>query len=616
MRKLFLLLLCFAAMTALFSAPASAQNLGGITTAPIERVSADAQTGYADAASVTSVTATVGVGFTGSTGQTVTYNSTAGPNSLPFFRALAVGAKLTTTGLSSSNLSHTFVLVERLPDAGQRWPFDSSAGRLILAHASVGVQYFDGGFETSHVAAPLNTWVVISWVLDNAAAAGHIFVNGTEAGTGATYAGKALGGTTAILNANDATSSSGSPAGDLAEIVVYDGVLSASDRSAVEQAEGAKYNITVAGGAGGGPTFTPTFAPNSAGFLYPVPGSAGSQGNWFVTPTAAKSINAGAYVRALIGGSATCRVGLNIGTATPYSEVEARLDGGPWQVYTPTVSGIQTWTLTMPPVTTSTTHLLEIVVKSTTETQDRWNTQSTAVQFLGVLLDAGATLVAPQRRKYLVYVFGDSITEGVRTNGFTGIANDTDRNDAAVDYSYRLGELLNAEVVVVGFGGSGVTRGGSGNVAALTSSYGLLWAGQARAFASVPDLVVYNEGANETTATLAVETTAFTTVIGGIGYGSATTYAGLSGTRHLILRPFNGAQAANLPSVAASFGSPNVVYGDTTGLWASTDASDNLHPYAYAHLGNLAPGVAALALPLLRPAAPSSAYRGQIRRGR
>ena len=121
--KTLIFLFALAGLTALVS-PVSAQNLGGITTAPIERVSADAQTGYADGASLTAVTATVGVAFTGSTGQAVTYNSTAGPNSLPFFRSVLAGAKLTTTTLSSANLSHTFVIVERVPDTNKRWPFD------------------------------------------------------------------------------------------------------------------------------------------------------------------------------------------------------------------------------------------------------------------------------------------------------------------------------------------------------------------------------------------------------------------------------------------------------------------------------------------------------------
>lgn len=333
--------------------------------------------------------------------------------------------------------------------------------------------------------------------------------------------------------------------------------------------------------------------PGNAGILY-------SPYNWLVSSSAAKTINAGAYFRTLVHATATCQIGLTIGPAAPYSEVYARLDGGAWQEYIPTAGGPQTWPLTMPKPSTASTHLLEFLIKSTTETQDRWNAQTTAVQFTGLTLDAGGSVSLPAARKYQVLIYGDSITEGVRVNGYTGIPNDTDRNDNTLDYSYKLGELLDAEVGVVGFGATGLTVSGSGNVPALPASYRLLWAGQPRTFSPVPDLVIYNEGTNESGAPLSAMTAALTTVINGIGYaGTPPTSAGLNGTRHLILRPFGGYQAANLSAIAAQLNSPNVVYGDTTGFWAAADASDNLHPYGYAHLGQIAPKVAALALPLL-----------------
>ena len=82
--------------------------------------------------------------------------------------------------------------------------------------------------------------------------------------------------------------------------------------------------------------------------------------------------------------------------------------------------------------------------------------------------------------------------------------------------------------------------------------------------------------------------------------GSANTYAGLSGTRHLILRPFIGRQAENLRAIAASVRNANVVYGDTTGFRTPADAGDGLHSYGYARLGQIAPRVASLAQPLLQ----------------
>jgi hypothetical protein len=50
-------------------------------------------------------------------------------------------------------------------------------------------------------------------------------------------------------------------------------------------------------------------------------------------------------------------------------------------------------------------------------------------------------------------------------------ANDTDHNDASVCWSYHQGPLLGAETGVIGFGATGLSRGGSGNVPVLGVSY-------------------------------------------------------------------------------------------------------------------------------------------------
>lgn len=55
-------------------------------------------------------------------------------------------------------------------------------------------------------------------------------------------------------------------------------------------------------------------------------------------------------------------------------------------------------------------------------------------------IETGGPLVLPRKRPYNVLIYGDSITEGVRTMGYVGIHNDTDRNDAVRDYSYQLCE--------------------------------------------------------------------------------------------------------------------------------------------------------------------------------
>ena len=93
-------------------------------------------------------------------------------------------------------------------------------------------------------------------------------------------------------------------------------------------------------------------------------------------------------------------------------------------------------------------------------------------------------------------VYGDSITEGVLTLGGSQAA-DTDHNDASVVYSYALAALLGTEIGVVGFGATGLSRGGSGGVPALGESWNQLWDGVPRSFSPRPDLILFNEGTND-----------------------------------------------------------------------------------------------------------------------
>ena len=327
--------------------------------------------------------------------------------------------------------------------------------------------------------------------------------------------------------------------------------------------------------------------PNSASLLY-------SPYNWLVGASAAKTINSGAYFRTLLSGTATCKINLTLGTATPYSQAWARIDGGAWQQYIPTSSGSQTWTLSLPSNTTSTVHLLEFVVKSTTLTQDRWNSQTTALQFNGLVIDTNGSASAPGTRKYRVLIYGDSITEGFRVNGSAN-SSDTNDEDALGSYALAVGTLIDAEIGIVAFSGTGISATGNGNVPPLPTTYNLLWSGQSRTFSPVPDLVIYNEGTNDSGNSI---NAAYTGVINGVGT-TGTTFSGFSGTRHLLLRPLNGNQSSNVQQVAAGFSSPAVLYGNTTGFWSTSDSTDNLHPYAYSNLNAIAPGVAALALPLL-----------------
>jgi len=192
-------------------------------------------------------------------------------------------------------------------------------------------------------------------------------------------------------------------------------------------------------------------------------------------------------------------------------------------------------------------------------------------------------------------VYGDSITEGVRALGEQAPL-DTDRNDATVCWSYRLGALLGAETGVVGFGATGAGQGGSGGVPALPISYNQLWDGVPRVFSPRPDLIVLNEGTNDSNNI----TAALVTVVDGL-------MAACPGTPIALLLPFDGAQAACLQQACEWSANPALCHFiDTSGFLNKTlgiDAPLNLHPTGPNDVARIAPQVAARLRPLLFAAA-------------
>ena len=329
------------------------------------------------------------------------------------------------------------------------------------------------------------------------------------------------------------------------------------------------------------PAATPTVFPNNAGFLY-------SPYSWLVGATAAKSINPGASVRTVFSGT-TCTLFFDLtNLLAPLPQLKYRVDNGPWvrsEVAASIVLTLDTTSRTWP------AHLLEIVFVAATETQARWTTQTTALQFLGIAVDGGAVLTLPGRAARNVLMLGDSITEGVRTLRATAASTkDTDRNDASLGYAFAQGQYTNAEVGVIGFGATGLTVAGSGGVPVLGSSWKFLWAGQARDFSTPPNLIVVNIGTNDGTTSI---TASYTALLNDI-------LATLPAVKVIALQPFNQVQGAGIQSAVTACSDPTrVSYQASAGYWLPADSSDNLHPYGYAHIAYIAPKLGAAAATLL-----------------
>lgn len=322
--------------------------------------------------------------------------------------------------------------------------------------------------------------------------------------------------------------------------------------------------------------------PSNSAFLY-------SPFNWNVQTGSAKTINSGAYFRTIFN-STSAALTFDVSNATaPFSELWCRVDDQQWTQYAIASS------VSLGSGLAGRKHLLECVVKSTSETITRWSaTAPTMVSLTGLVLDSGSTVTAPQRKSKNILIFGDSITEGVRTNNNTA-TNDTDRNDVLGCYSYALTQL-DAEVGIVGFGATGISVSGSGSVPALTTSYSLIYPGVSRSFsAPAPDVVVFNEGTNDGSSNIV---SAYTGLLQAMHSASPT-------SKLIVLRPFGGNEAANAQAAASAAGATFV---DTTGWFSTSDSSDGTHPYGYVSYGVLGPKLLPYITSALYPAQQGRSY--------
>lgn len=334
-----------------------------------------------------------------------------------------------------------------------------------------------------------------------------------------------------------------------------------------------------------------SIAPNNAAIYY-------SPYGWNVTSGAAQTIDAGAYLKTMFTGS-SLTLDFNVtNNSTPLSEIYYRIDG--YEAQTPWIEATvaSTIVVTLPSNTSQYPyHLIEVMVKSTSQTINRWNSPSnTAIVFTGLTLGPGQTVAVPQILSKNIIVLGDSITEGVRTVNQTA-TNDPDQNDAMQGWAFGLGPRLGAEEGVVGFGNLGLTTIGSGNVPVLPSSYNLLYAGQARTFSPQPDLIVINIGTNDGSASAASVTAALITVLNGLITANP-------GTPIAVLQTFANIQTAALQAGIAGCSNPNVItFVNTTGFVNATFGVDStgFHPTGANDLGLVAAQVANAVRPLLNP---------------
>lgn len=328
------------------------------------------------------------------------------------------------------------------------------------------------------------------------------------------------------------------------------------------------------------PTVIP---PTAAGYLF-------SPYNWDIT-SARALCNTGGYMRTLlIGNPANVIFNFDVSnipaTAANRSQIEYRIDSQVWTAIVPTA----TVTVSIPAATSAwTSHLVELRVKSTSEAEDRWaSPYVTAVKFTGLTAPGAGSLVRPDSAKLTGLFYGDSITEGTSTLNNAGDA--TNRGNSRLSWCTVVGELIGAEVGVVGFGRQGLGIVGNGSVPVLGTTWNLVANGLSRDFTTVPDFVAINIGTNDQRngITVAAFKTAYTSFLNALIAQFPIT------TKIIVFRPFGGYYAAaDYQSAIAATSKPSrVSYVETSGWWNSADSSDTLHPFGYINKSTLGPKAA------------------------
>lgn len=209
-------------------------------------------------------------------------------------------------------------------------------------------------------------------------------------------------------------------------------------------------------------------------------------------------------------------------------------------------------------------HIIEVVMDGIQEkTAGIW-AEGNGISFKGFNVET--TAVKP-RNKTILY-FGDSITEGVNVLG--GGAN-PDVNSGYQTYAGVASRLLNVNDYRVGFGGTGMTKGGSGGVPKALDYLNYIWAG-VEDTEFYPDLIVINHGTNDINATDDNFKTAYREFIKQLSVK-------YSGVRIFCMRPFNGTKGGVIKQVAAEF--KHCYYVDTSDITVST--SDGTHPDVAGH---------------------------------
>lgn len=215
--------------------------------------------------------------------------------------------------------------------------------------------------------------------------------------------------------------------------------------------------------------------------------------NWLArTSSALETSNPGAYLKVGFTGTS---ISIVVDSSTQVYEqpkIGIQVDGGSTQYVT---IGTYATAVTLPLATglAAGTHQARISLEGL-GIVDRWNVHTDRLKITNILIDSGASTVAPALRPKRMVAYGDSITEGAST-----LSNDDFVSTAqwSTTWDSVMSDSLNAEISAIAYQGQGYEQAGQGQVPGYLTAYNLIRSGVSRTFSS-PDYVFIHHGSNGT----------------------------------------------------------------------------------------------------------------------
>lgn len=216
-------------------------------------------------------------------------------------------------------------------------------------------------------------------------------------------------------------------------------------------------------------------------------------GRWIVDIGCAKTTAPGAYFDLAFSGQELILHFETTWLLSPVPHLWIQVDDGA-RVEVPLAKHLRVW------AKESGNHVVRVIFKSANEMAHRWHEPfGGAVEFLGYDADAAGVLPEYKKRRTIEFV-GDSITEGILIDESLGDGvkwfGRSYQDDVTAGYAWLTAEALDLEPYIMGYGGVGVTKGGSGGVPRAQEAYPFCYAG-AQVQYREPDYILINHGAND-----------------------------------------------------------------------------------------------------------------------